>query len=314
MGSMLAEHSLKPNSIRGYSGAMKKFEQEFCRGVLGMKGELRFPVPLESINLYITWLGEQHRGFSVPSTFLHSIKWAHEIRGLKNPWEGKEITRRLRKAVRRLAPKNDPRARRPVTEGEVKKLITECEKRIKKRGDNWHRLAVMICVGFEGGLRFSEMQLLRFRDITWTPEGMQLFLRDSKGDEFADGRKTSAFKGRGKGSARKAIKDFRLARDIRKNSRLPVFNRYGTHKAISNKSCTKGMVIAATSIGMDIRKLGLHSLRKGAAVKRYQEGWTVPEIRTFLRHKPGSKSVFIYVPEAIKDLVVNDVLLRSRPE
>ena len=305
--SLLRDFSLKKGSIPGYKGAWERF-QEFHKEMYGT--EASFPVPVEAVSLYLTNLGIQAKSSSVINTTSAAITFEHEVRGFQTPCTKPMITR-LKKAIKRKnAETKGSMARRPFSEEEGDKIRGLCVQRRTLHGDKWGRLLALFSVAEAMGLRIGEARTLRVGDVdlsvTPTPLARGVFLKDSKTDSFSTGTTRGALVRDDGGRGQRAFQNLCDYLGVRRWGSKQEFifrDEEGENlsSAISYSTVRTDLLMACELAGINLEKIGWHSVRKMAAAQEEERvGGDLARVASFLGHSEGSRSTVVYVKPRTK--------------
>lgn len=174
----------------------------------------------------------------------------------------------------------------------------------------------ILLVGFMGAFRRSEISALTVSDITFSVQGMEIFVASSKADQEGQGAVVAIpFIENREFCAARALKAWLKGSGIKEG---PIFRGFtknmGIRKsAISDKAIAEIVKKYAEAIGLDPAMYGAHSLRHGFATTAAAYGAEERNIMRQTRHH-SVNMVRRYINEANKfvDNPVNTIFKKSR--
>lgn len=168
----------------------------------------------------------------------------------------------------------------------------------------------LLFLGFAGAFRRSELVQIKVDDLTFTPQGLVVFLPRAKGDQFGKGS-TIAIPYAPDASicAVRAVHDWLRAAEIKSG---PLFRAFKRNQALRPEQLSDKSV--ALIVKKHIKKAGLdetdfagHSLRRGFATSAAQHDIDTLSIMRQTRHK-SEKMVHRYIEQG--NLFNNNPLAR----
>ncbi|MCG8033524.1 MAG: tyrosine-type recombinase/integrase [Candidatus Thiodiazotropha taylori] len=265
--------SKSDGTVKKYYFYFKKW-LEFC-GKNNMKAVPAQPI---HIALYLTQLLDKEVNFSVISSTIYSIKWAHNINGKTDPTENGFVSSLLETA-RRLRSKKV--TKKDVVSSEMLKEL--CSPIVSQACDDLLQVrdVTMILVAYAGFLRYDELSNLKCCNIKFQSEYFSLHIESSKTDQYRSGNEILIAKGESGACPYLMLQKYILLADIDLTSDhflfKPVYRSGKICKLISkNKPLsytrTKECLVARLkSVGPSLN-LGLHSLRAGGATAAARAG------------------------------------------
>jgi integrase len=144
----------------------------------------------------------------------------------------------------------------------------------------------LLCLGFAGAFRRSELCALDVADLTEVPDGLRVLIRRSKGDQEGQGQEVAIPRGY-KLRPVEAVQTWLAAAEI---SRGPVFRpvaRGGRVGAEALSPCAASLVIKQrlAAIGLDPAAYSGHSLRSGFLTSAAEAGASLFKLTEVGRHK-----------------------------
>jgi len=143
---------------------------------------------------------------------------------------------------------------RPLSEDEIVRLLKACQSRYRARD------VTIILMGMHTGFRISELLSLRVKDV-WNGSEVTKEVKVAKG--FMKGKKKSRTM-----PLHEKVRD--AIHSLLQSSRMwhplfqdwPLFHAQGCQKRLSSRQAFEIVVAAAASAGLDIERVGTHTLRK----------------------------------------------------
>ena len=144
----------------------------------------------------------------------------------------------------------------------------------------------MMVLAFFGFLRFSDLGQLRLRDVTVEDRYVRIFIRDSKTDPEGKGQTVVVAKNAGKADPVSSVEDYKRRmqhsnkevdqenfyfpsmRRCRGNKEVFVFDK----KPMSYDTARKAVLEEASKHGVNVERLGTHSMRIGGAIEFTRRG------------------------------------------
>lgn len=216
------------------------------------------PTNPEQVASYLAAHAHSHAPATL-SRWLVALGKAHQMAGYVSP-TGHELVRLTLRGIRRSLPRHQAQAR-PVLTHELRQIV-------RAMGDNLHSLRdrALLLVGFAGAFRRSELVGLTVADVEHSAQGMLLYLRRSKTDQLAGGRKIAI--PRVADTALCPVTALNLWIIRAKIDRGPIFrpiNRHGqiADTALSAESVAVILKSHANAAGLDPTGYSGHSLRAG---------------------------------------------------
>jgi site-specific recombinase XerD len=177
----LKNRAVSLNTLKAYFSDWKKFSS-FCAA----KHLDPIPSTASTIEAYIAWLVLSKRRYSTIRRHVTSIARIHDLKGFsgeKNPVRDAQIEIILSGASRELA--GARRTAEPIGWTLLRKMLS-------KSGTAsilGLRNSALIALGWSAALRRSELAALRFQDLKFCDEGLEVFIRKSKTDQLGIGYK-----------------------------------------------------------------------------------------------------------------------------
>ena len=258
-----AKNAKSPNTHSAYESDVKDFEA-FCFA----QGFDSLPAEPRTVGFYLTARAERLK----PSTLsrrLVAIKAAHVLNGFKLDTRHPAIRETLTGIKRKYG----------VARNERAPLCTD-ELRLAVAAEPSQRNRAIMLLGFAAALRRSEIVALDVDDLTFTDDGVVVFLAKRKNDQEGEGSKI----GVPFGSDPITCPVRNLRSHLGDTDEGPIFlNRWGNR--LSGKWVWKIVKNAVERIGMDPEQFGGHSLRAGLATSAAKAGVSERAIMRQTGHK-----------------------------
>lgn len=159
----------------------------------------------------------------------------------------------------------------------------------------------LIFLGFAGAFRRSELVGIQYEDLTFSPQGLVIFVPKSKADQLGRGSTIAIpYAPDKKICAVHALKEWLAAAQIKSG---PIFRSFtSNHKLRKNGGALSDRVVAlivkkyAALAGFDPAQFAGHSLRRGFATSAAQHDVSVLSIMRQTRHR-SEKMVHRYIEQ-----------------
>ena len=170
--------SKSKNTIKAYKSDFKDFTL-FCI----KNGFKSVPADPKIVSLYITYLSSRSK-ISTLKRRIASISVVHRLKGHYIDTKHPIIVENLMGIRRRIG--SFQRSKKPILINELKEIIKAIDKvnYDKKRAI---RDKAIILIGFAGGFRRSELVSIDYDDLEFVPEGVKIFIKNSKTDQSGEG-------------------------------------------------------------------------------------------------------------------------------
>lgn len=208
-----------------------------------------------------------------------AIAYAHRLASLPSPTRAEEVSMTLKGIRRRLGAR--PRRKAPATADLVLAMLATCDRSLTGLRDR-----ALICMGFAGAFRRSELVALRVEDIDVGDDGLRVLIRESKTDKQRQGQ-TIAIPAGLQLRPGDALMTWLCAARISEGPlfrRVRVGGRVG-ETALSDYSVAEIVKNRALRAGLDPRMFSGHSLRAGFLTSAARAGASVFKMRDVSRHR-----------------------------
>jgi site-specific recombinase XerD len=270
--SEIASRARSANTVRAYRNDWTHFSS-WCSD----KGLLALPALPRTIALYMAAYKDRY-SMATLNRRLTSIAAAHRM--ADHPFDTR---------CREIALVMDGlRRTKTVRQRQVTALTTPLLKRALGGSSETlldQRDRALILVGMTGALRRSELSALEVSDLTFSPEGVRLFIRRSKGDQFGEGQ-VIAIERTSTDLCPVANLETYLERvGISEGRVFRAIDRHGNLKAgMTDQSVALIVKKRASQAGLEGDYSG-HSLRAGFATQAAKSGVEERKIAATTRHK-----------------------------
>lgn len=283
------QKSKADNTIKSYSADWNDFA-DWCE----LKGVTAMPCLPETIVNYINDLADDAKANTV-SRRITAISENHIAAGYSQTNPAKDgLVRNAMRAIRREKG-TFQKGKSPILM-ETIELLAEC---FEDDSLTTLRDKAVILLGFAGAFRRSELVAVRVEDITFMPQGMVIFIPQSKGDQLGHGSQIAIpYSPNPKCCAVVAVKQWLQASEIHSGPIFHPIDRWGKIREIqlSDKSVALIVKKYVSKLGLDESEFAGHSLRRGFATSAAQHDLDTLSIMRQTRHK-SEKMVHRYIEQ-----------------
>jgi len=292
------------NTIRAYRSDFKDF------GAFCSKNVFRcLPTEPKIVSLYLTHLSIKNSKMSTLRRRLVSIGVIHKLKGHYLDTKHPIIIENLMGISRKKG--NYQRGKKPILIKQLKAIIdvidNEKSEEIKKIRDK-----TIILIGFGGGFRRTELVAIDYEDLEFVQEGVKIFIRRSKTDQFGEGM----LKGLPYFSNKKYCPVLHLKKwlELSNIKSGPLFRKFNKGFGLNNRRLSDQTVALLlksylTAAGIENKNYSGHSLRSGFATASAESGADERSIMAMTGHKT-TQMVRRYIKEA--NLFKNNALNRIK--
>ena len=193
------------------------------------------------------------------------------------------------------------KGKKPILINHLKLIIDEIDKNTSdETGIRKLREKTMILLGFAGGFRRIELISIDFEDLEFVSEGVKIFIRKSKTDQFGEGM----IKGLPYFTNQKYCPVWHLKKwlEISEIKSGPIFRRFSKGLNLGNNRLTDQSVALflkkhLSNAGIENKNYSGHSLRSGFATVTAESGADERSIMAMTGHKT-TQMVRRYIKEA----------------
>ena len=286
------QNSKANNTVRAYKSDFKDFGI-FC----AKNGFKSLPSEPKIVSLYLTHLSTKGAKISTLKRRLVSIGVIHKLKGHYLDTKHPAIIENIMGIKRRKG--NNQKGKKPILINDLKKIINvidqQSKEEIKKLRDR-----SIILIGFSGGFRRSELVNIDYDDIEFVSEGVKIFIKRSKTDQFGEGsvKALPYFDN----SQYCPVASLQKLINISKINSGPLFRRFLKGLKLSEKRLTDQTVALLIKeylelAGIDSKNYSGHSLRSGFATSAAESGAEERSIMAMTGHKT-TQMVRRYIKEA----------------
>ena len=288
------KNSKASNTIRAYKSDFKDF------GAFCVKNGFK-PLPTEPkiVSLYLTHLSMKDVKMSTLRRRLVSIGVIHRLKGFYLDTKHPIIIENLMGIKRKKG--NYQKGKKPILINHLKLIIEAIDKDISdETGIRKLRDKTIILLGFAGGFRRIELISIDFEDLEFVSEGVKIFIRKSKTDQFGEGM----LKGLPYFDNQKFCPVWHLQKwlEVSKIKYGPIFKRFSKGLILGKNRLTDQSVALfvkkyLSRAGIENQNYSGHSLRSGFATVSAESGADERSIMAMTGHKT-SQMVRRYIKEA----------------
>ena len=284
------EKSKAENTIKAYAADWNDFS-DWCQD----HHQCELPATPETIVNYMNDLADDARANTVSRrvTAISENHIAAGYSGSKNPAKD-GMVRAAMSAIRREKG-TFQQGKAPILI-ETLYLLADC---FKTDDLTALRDRALLFVGFAGAFRRSELVRIQYEELTFTPQGLMIFVPQSKGDQLGHGATIAIpYAQDPQICAVRALQSWLTASGIKSGPIFRPFTRSHqlrpTH--LSDKSVALIVKKYVRMAGLDARQFAGHSLRRGFATSAAQHDVDALSIMRQTRHK-SEKMVHRYIEQ-----------------
>lgn len=279
------------NTIKAYSADWRDF-CDWCKA----KDAPVLPTTPETIVNYINDLADNAKANTVARR-ITAISENHIAAGYDrefNPAKSGLVSAAMRSIRREKG--TFQKGKQPILL-ETIKLLSQCFRGFE---DLTHlRDRALLWLGFAGAFRRSELVAVTIEDLTFTPQGLIVFIPRAKGDQTGQGSTIAIpFAPEPDICPVRAVKSWIEAAGLESGPLFHAFTRSGGLRsgALSDKSVANIVKEYVEKAGLDPKEFSGHSLRRGFATSAAQHDVTTLGIMKQTRHK-SEKMVHRYIEQ-----------------
>ena len=218
--------------------------------------------------MFIVACAQSNDRYGKVRNVFYGLNWIHKALNMPNPCQN-EMTCTGREAAKRLLSKPVIK-KQPVTPRDLKKLVAHLRRETNLLKMRTLTMAVLSYAGF---FRYDEVSRLRLKDIQFKAIYLKIYVKSSKTDQYKSGawvhiartnRSTCPYR-----ILRAYLKlaELKHGKDIifRGISRSKHGYKLKGTKPISYSTVRQNVLSAIGKIGLDRKRFGLHSFRRGGA-------------------------------------------------
>ncbi|WP_313522233.1 site-specific integrase [Shinella sp.] len=284
--------ALSENTMRAYRGDWQKFE-----GWCADRQRSHLPASPATVANYASSLASTGKKVPTIARKLAAIRFFHRGAGEDNPTDNAGVAAIL-KGIRRTVG-TAARQKAPATVDVIHAMLA----RINGDSLQGKRDRALLLLGFAGAFRRSELVAITVEDLTFSDDGVDVFLPKSKTDQEAKGQSVAVLNGKALKPADR-LRDWLEAADI---SSGPIFRRINrgdhlTEERLSAQSVALIVKKYADAAGLDVEKLSGHSLRAGFVTSAAENRASISRIMEVTRHRdPRTVETYVRRADRFKD-------------
>ena len=298
--------SKSSNTIRAYRSDFKDFGA-FC----ARNGFKSLPTEPKIVSLYLTHLSIKDAKVSTLRRRLVSIGVIHKLKNHYLDTKHPIIIENLMGIKRKKG--SYQKGKKPILLNHLKLIIEAIDKdTTDETGIRKLRDKTIILLGFAGGFRRVELISIDFEDLEFVSEGVKIFIRRSKTDQFGEGM----IKGLPYFDNQKFCPVWHLKKwlDVSKIKSGPIFKRFSKGLILGKNRLTDQSVALflkkyLSKAGIENQNYSGHSLRSGFATVSAESGADERSIMAMTGHKT-TQMVRRYIKEA--NLFKNNALSKIK--
>ena len=301
------KNSKANNTIRAYKSDFKDFGG-FCT----KNGLKSLPTEPKIVSLYMTYLSTKDAKMSTLRRRLVSIGVIHRLKGHYLDMKHPIIIENLMGIKRKKG--SYQKGKKPILINHLKLIIDEIDKdTYDERGIRKLRDKTIILLGFAGGFRRIELISIDYEDLEFVAEGVKIFIRKSKTDQFGEGM----IKGLPYFTNQQYCPVWHLKKwlEISEIKSGPIFRRFFKGLNLGKNRLTDQSVALflkkyLSNAGIENQDYSGHSLRSGFATVSAEAGADERSIMAMTGHKT-TQMVRRYIKEAnlFKNNALNKIKL-----
>ena len=286
------QNSKSINTVRAYKSDFKDFGL-FC----AQNGFKPLPSEPKIVSLYLTHLSSKEVKMSTLKRRLVSIGVIHKLKGHYLDTKHPAIIENIMGIKRRKG--SIQKGKKPLLINNLKAIINVIDQ-LNKEEIKKFRDKTIILIGFSGGFRRNEIVSLDYEDLDFVSEGVKIFIKKSKTDQFGEGFiKALPYFDNSHYCPVLALKKWI---EISKINSGPLFRRFSKGYKLSNNRLTDQTVALLIKeylnlSGIDSKNYSGHSLRSGFATSAAESGAEERSIMAMTGHK-STEMVRRYIKEA----------------
>ncbi|WP_392711116.1 site-specific integrase [Rhizobium ruizarguesonis] len=284
--------ALSENTMRAYRSDWEDFQ---CW--TAARGKSSLPSSPATVANYASSLASAGKKVPTIARKLAAIRFFHRGAGEDNPTDNAGVSAIL-KGIRRTVG-TAPRQKAPATVDVIHALMA----RIAPETLQGKRDRALLLIGFAGAFRRSELVAITVEDLTFSEEGVDVFLPKSKTDQEAKGQSVAVLNG-------KALKPADRLREWLEAAGIvsgPIFRRINRGDHLTDEPLTAQSVALivkkyADAAGLDVERLSGHSLRAGFVTSAAENRASISRIMEVTRHRdPRTVETYVRRADRFKD-------------
>ena len=172
--------SRAPGTSLNYTRIFNRW-RSFATEVLGIVAV--FPVELIHCALFLQYLLDSTKSVSTINCAFYAFKWFHDLAGVGSPTSHPKVVA-VKEGAIRLSSCPVKHRKEPLEAEHLRQLLerTDLNDLLQLRN------LVMFVLAFSGFLKFSELSLIRAKDIKFSNGFISVFIEKSKADQLREGQ------------------------------------------------------------------------------------------------------------------------------
>ena len=288
------KNSKANNTIRAYKSDFRDFG-----GFCAKNGLKSLPADPKIVSLYMTYLSTKDAKMSTLRRRLVSIGVIHRLKGHYLDTKHPIIIENLMGIKRKKG--SYQKGKKPILVNHLKLMIDTIDKDTSdETGIRKLRDKTIILLGFAGGFRRIELISIDYEDLEFVTEGVKIFIRKSKTDQFGEGM----IKGIPYFTNQQYCPVWHLKKwlEISEIKSGPIFRRFFKGLNLGKNRLTDQSVALflkkyLSNAGIENQNYSGHSLRSGFATVSAESGADERSIMAMTGHKT-TQMVRRYIKEA----------------
>ena len=275
--------SRAPGTSINYTRIFNRW-RSFATEVLGIVAV--FPVEPIHCALFLQYLLDSTKSVSTINCAFYAFKWLHDLAGVGSPTSHPTVVA-VKEGAIRLSSCPVKHRKEPLEAEHLRQLMerTDLNDLLQLRN------LVMFVLAFSGFLRFSELSLIRAKDIKFSNGFISVFIEKSKADQLREGQSVVIAESGSSLCPVTLLKLYMNSSHLSLDSDEYIFRPISAsnsckrlvsvHKPISYSTYRQSFKKSFRDIVPDITNFSTHSARSGGATSAANSG--IPE-RNFQRH------------------------------
>jgi site-specific recombinase XerD len=269
-----AEAEKAPATREAYASDWKDFAI-WCHA----RAATPLPAHVGIVAAYLSHLADSGRKSSTIGRRAAAIGYRHKMAGHEPPTGSEGVRATLRGIRRTIGSAKQGKA--PATADVLMSMVALCPDNMIGRRDR-----ALLCLGFAGAFRRSELCALQVEDLVEVPDGLRVLIRRSKGDQEGQGQEVAIPRGY-KLRPVEAVQTWLAAAEI---SSGPVFRAVALGGRVSSEvlrpdGAARIIKRYARRVGLDPAAYSGHSLRSGFLTSAAESGAGIFKMMEQSRHK-----------------------------
>jgi site-specific recombinase XerD len=243
------------------------------------RGATALPAHQGIVAAYLSALAHSGRKSSTIGRRAAAIAYHHKIAGHEPP-TGAEGVRAVLRGIRRTIG-SAKQGKAPATADLIGQMVAMCPDNLIGKRDR-----ALLCLGFAGAFRRSELCALEVEDLVEVPDGLRILIRRSKGDQEGQGQEVAIPRGYRLRPV-EAVQTWLAAAEI---SSGPVFRAVALGGRVSSEALrpdgmARVLKVCCRRVGLDAAAYSGHSLRSGFLTSAAESGASIFKMMEVSRHR-----------------------------